>query len=123
MLVIHLLSLNGLLLYFRLLLIPPNIKIYNTNMATLHSLVTLSNSTAIRLTPPGAHGGMDITLQNVNATGYIYIGGEGVNASSYGFRILPNHSISFELSSNDALYAISSVDAMNVAMIQISLEP
>lgn len=92
-------------------------------MTTAHSLVTLSNSTATRLTPPGAHGGMDITLQNVNATGYIYIGGEGVTASSYGFRILPNHSISFELASNDALYAISSVDAMSVAMIQISLEP
>ncbi len=92
-------------------------------MATAHSLVTLSNSTATRLTPPGAHGGMDVTLQNVNATGYIYIGGLGVTSGSYGFRILPNHSISFELASNDALYAISSVDAMNVAMIQISLEP
>ena len=92
-------------------------------MATAHSLVTLSNSTATRLTPPGAHGGMDITLQNVNATGYVYIGGEGVTSGSYGFRILPNHSISFELASNDALYGISSIDAMNVAMIQISLEP
>ena len=90
---------------------------------TLHSLVTLSNSTATRMTPPGAHGGMDITLQNVNATGYIYIGGEGVTSSNYGFRILPNHSISFELSSPDALYAVSSIDAMNVAMIQIGLEP
>jgi hypothetical protein len=92
-------------------------------MATAHSVVTLSDSTATRLTPPGAHGGMDITLQNVNATGYIYIGGEGVTSSNYGFRILPNHSISFELASNDSLYAISSVNSMNVAMIQISLEP
>jgi len=90
---------------------------------TQHSLTVLSNTTATRMTPPGAHGGMDITLQNVNATGYIYIGGEGVTSSNYGFRILPNHSISFELSSSDALYAISSVDAMNIAMIQISLEP
>ena len=90
---------------------------------TMHSLVTLSNSTATRMTPPGAHGGLDFTLQNVNATGYIYIGGEGVTSSNYGFRILPNHSISFELSSPDALYALSSIDAMNVAMIQIGLEP
>jgi hypothetical protein len=90
---------------------------------TQHSLTALSNATATRMTPPGSHGGMDITLQNVNTTGYIYIGGEGVTSSSYGFRILPNHSISFELSSNDALYAISSVDAMNIAMIQIGLEP
>jgi len=90
---------------------------------TQHSLATLSNTSATRMTPLGAHGGIDITLQNVNATGYIYIGGEGVISSNYGFRILPNHSISFELSSNDALYAISSVDAMNIAMIQIGLEP
>ena len=92
-------------------------------MATAHSLVTLSNSTATRLTPLGAHGGLDVTLQNVNSTGYIYVGGEGVTSGSYGFRILPNHSISFELASNDALYALSSVNSMNVAMIQISLEP
>jgi hypothetical protein len=92
-------------------------------MATAHSLVTLSDSSATRLTPLGAHGGLDFTIQNVNATGYIYIGGEGVTSSNYGFRILPNHSISFELVSNDALYATSSVNSMNVAMIQIGLEP
>ena len=90
---------------------------------TQHSLTTLSNSTATRITPPGAHGGLDITIQNVNSTGYVYIGGEGVTSSNYGFRIMPNHSISFELSSPDSLYAISSVDAMNIAIIQINLEP
>ena len=92
-------------------------------MATAHSLVTLSDTSATRLTPVGAHGGLDFTIQNVNATGYIYVGGEGVTSSNYGFRILPNHSISFELASNDAFYATSSVNAMNVAMIQINLEP
>jgi hypothetical protein len=92
-------------------------------MATAHSLVTLSDTTATRLTPLGAHGGLDFTIQNVNATGYIYVGGEGVTSSNYGFRILPNHSISFELASNDALYALSSVNSMNAATIQISLEP
>ena len=92
-------------------------------MATAHSLVTLSNSSATRLTPLGAHGGLDVTIQNVNATGYIYVGGEGITSSNYGFRILPNHSISFELASNDALYALSSVNSMSAATIQISLEP
>ncbi len=86
-------------------------------------LTTLSNSSATRLTPPGAHSGMDITLQSVNSTGYIYVGGEEVTELSYGFRILPNHSISFELASNDALYAISSINSMKVAVIQIGLEP
>jgi hypothetical protein len=97
-------------------------KWYNQNM-TLHSLTTVSNSSATLLTPPGAHSGMDITLQNVNPSGYIYVGGEGVTSSNYGFRIMPNHSISFELASNDALYAISSANSMNVAIVQIGLEP
>lgn len=92
-------------------------------MATAHLLVTLSDTTATRLTPLGAHGGLDFTIQNVNATGYIYVGGEGITSSNYGFRILPNHSISFELASNDALYALSSVNSMSAATIQISLEP
>lgn len=88
-----------------------------------HSLTTLSNTTTTRLTPLGTHSGMDITLQNANDAGHIYIGtDETVSSTSYGFRIMPNHSISFELAGYDALYAISEVDAMQVAMIQIALE-
>lgn len=89
---------------------------------TQHSLFTLSNTEDTRLTPLGSHSGMDITLQNVNATGYIYLGAEGVSSTNYGFRILPNHSISFELPGNDPLYAISSINGMNLAVIEINLE-
>jgi hypothetical protein len=73
-----------------------------------HSLVTLSNTSATKLTPNGKHSGMDITLQNVNESGYIYIGGEAVTSTNYGFRIMPNHSFSIELNGNDAIYAIAS---------------
>jgi hypothetical protein len=90
---------------------------------TQHSLTTLSNTSATRLTPLGAHGGLDFTIQNVNETGYIYIGSEGVTSSNYGFRISPNQSISFELASPDFLYAISSIDAMIAATLQTNLEP
>ncbi len=89
---------------------------------TQHSLTTLSNSTATRLTPNGTHSGMDITLQNVNTSGYIYIGGEGVTSLDYGFRIMPNHSISFELPEKNVLYAISEIDDAKLAMIHIGLE-
>ena len=87
---------------------------------TQHVLQSVG-TTAVRLTPNGSHSGMDITLQNVNASGYIYIGGEGVTTTSYGFRILPNHSISFELSGEDALYAIAE-STLNLAIIKIALE-
>ena len=88
---------------------------------TQHSLTTLSNTTAVRLTPNGTHSGMDITLQNVNATGYVYLGASDVSTTNYGFRIMPNHSISFELPSLDALYAIGST-SMNLAIMQTGLE-
>jgi hypothetical protein len=89
---------------------------------TTHRLQALNTSEAIRLTPNGDHSGMDITLQNVNPSGYIYVGGEGITSSDYGFRIMPNHSISFELPGYDALYALSSAAGMNLAILQTGLE-
>jgi hypothetical protein len=89
---------------------------------TAHRIQVLGNTEAVRLTPNGDHSGMDITLQNVNPSGYIYVGGEGVSSSSYGFRIMPNHSISFELPGYDALYAIASAADMNLAILQTGLE-
>ena len=87
-----------------------------------HQIIALSDEGAVRLTPNGKHGGIDITLQNVNASGYIYIGGdETVSLTNYGYRILPNHAISFELPSTDALYAISSAP-MNIAIMTTALE-
>ncbi len=87
-----------------------------------HSLVTLSNTSATRLTPNGKHSGMDITLQNVNETGYIYLGGEGVTSSNYGFRIMPNHSFSIELNGNDPIYAIASTNGLSLAVLKARLE-
>jgi hypothetical protein len=87
-----------------------------------HSIVALTSETPVRLTPNGRHGGMDITLQNVNDSGYIYVGANDIlSSSNYGFRILPNHSVSFELPSLDALYAIGST-SMNLAVMQTGLE-
>lgn len=90
-------------------------------MAT-HSLITLSDSTATRLVPTGIHSGIDITIQSVSSSGYIYIGGEDVSASSYGYRIMPNHAISLELPGPDSLYAVASEDGMPVAILRTGLE-
>jgi hypothetical protein len=90
-------------------------------MATTHALVALNSSTAVRLTPAGTHSGLDFTVQNANNSGYIYLGGEGVTTSNYGFRILPNHSISFELPSKDHIYAVAST-SLNAAVISMGLE-
>lgn len=104
---------------------PPYIgqNMYYNIVMTAHILHTLSNTTVTRLTPNGTHSGMDFTIQNVNDTGFIYIGGtESVSSTDYGFRILPNHSISFELPPKDALFAIASANGMKAAVLSMNLE-
>jgi hypothetical protein len=89
---------------------------------TLHAHTTLSNTTATRLTPNGLHSGMDITIQNIHESAYVYIGGEGVTASDYGYRIAPGSAFSVELPGTNALYAISNVPSSKVAILQTGLE-
>lgn len=87
-----------------------------------HLVITLSNEEPTRLTPNGVHSGMDITIQNINTTGYVYVGGEGLTSSSFGYRIAPDHAISFELPGGDSLYALSSEDEMSIAVLKTNLE-
>jgi len=95
--------------------------VYNSLM-TVHSLTTLSSTTATRLTPLGIHSGMDVTLQNVDNLAYVYVGGEGVTALNYGYRITPGHAISWELPGKDALYAITDTNGSKLAVLRTSLE-
>jgi hypothetical protein len=74
------------------------------------------------LTPNGIHSGMDITIQNVHETAYVYVGAEGVSSSNYGYRIAPGHAISWELPGRDALYAISNTNNSKLAVIKTNLE-
>ena len=88
-----------------------------------HNLINLSNSTATLLSPYGTHSGVDITIQNVNVDGYIYIGANNaVVSTDYGYRISPNSAVSFELPGTDALYAIGSTTELKAAVITINLE-
>lgn len=89
---------------------------------TTHALITLDNVAPTRLSPAGIHSGCDLTVQNVNASGYVYLGNSSVSSLSYGFRILPNHSVSFELPGKDAMYAVSSSDNMQIAVMITNLE-
>ena len=89
---------------------------------TQHAVTTLSNTTATRLTPNGLHSGMDITIQNVHASAIVYIGGEEVTSSSFGYRLSPGAAWSVELSGKDAIYAISNTNGSQVAVLQTSLE-
>ena len=89
---------------------------------TQHALIQLVTQTATRLTPNGLHSGMDITIQNLNDTAYVYLGGEGVNSEDFGYRLSPGQAWSIELPCQDALYAISSVNDSYIAILKTGLE-
>jgi hypothetical protein len=89
---------------------------------TIHAITVLSDVTATRLTPNGMHSGMDITIQNVDGSAFVYLGGEGVTASSYGYRLAPGTAWSIELPGRDALYAITDIDESQVAVLKTNLE-
>lgn len=91
-------------------------------MATYHELLTLSNTTATELTPGANHSGLDLTVQNVDETANIYIGGNGVTASSYGFKLEPGDAFSIELNPRDRLYVISDTNESNAALLRVFLE-
>jgi hypothetical protein len=65
---------------------------------------------------------MDITIQNTHASAIVYIGGEGVTSSSFGYRLSPGAAWSIELSGRDSIYAISDTNGSKVAVLQTSLE-
>jgi hypothetical protein len=65
---------------------------------------------------------MDVTIQNVDDSAYVYLGGEGVTASDYGYRLAPGSAWSVELPGLDALYAITDTNSSKVAIIKMGLE-
>jgi hypothetical protein len=50
---------------------------------TTHAIVALNNATPTLVSPNGTHSGCDITVQNINESGYVYVGGAGVTTTSY----------------------------------------
>ena len=91
-------------------------------MATQHGLTALSNVTATLVTTPGIHSGADVTIQNVDETAIVYLGGEGVTSTDYGFKLTAGAAWSVELSGNDHIYAISDTNASEVAVLKVNLE-
>lgn len=78
--------------------------------------------TPTKITPDGTHSGMDITIQNTNTSGNVYVGSHDVTKTNFGYRILPNHAISFELSGMDDLYLVADSAGMYAAVLKVKLE-
>ena len=91
-------------------------------MAVTHNLIQLSNSTPTPVSVTGNHAGRDITIQNISDTAYVYIGGEGVSTSNYGYMIDAQSAWSVELRAGDVIHAVSSENGSYVAVLQVGLE-
>jgi len=88
-----------------------------------HQIFTVGNTTPLRITPAGTHSGLDVTIQNVHTTDYVYVGVDNtLTTSNYGYRIMPNHAISFELPGGDDLFIIGSGSSSAAAVIITGLE-
>lgn len=89
---------------------------------TGNRIVALSTTSAVLLSPPTVHSGVDITVQNINASGYVYIGGSNLTSGNYGFRIDPSHAISIELNGKDDLYGLASTSGLSASVLTTNLE-
>lgn len=87
-----------------------------------HAKIAVGNETPYRLSPAGTHSGVDITVQNLSATEYIYLGGSDVSFFNFGYRLAPGHAFSIELPGTDALYAISLNGLVQAAVLMSNLE-
>jgi len=88
---------------------------------TIHRLYEVG-ITPTKITPDGTHSGMDITIQNVDITHNVYIGADGVTSTNYGYKLIPGHGWSVELSGMDDLYICGDQDGQFAAVIKVKLE-
>ena len=91
-------------------------------MAIKQKVHTLLSSEAILVSPIGVHAGVDITIQNLSETDYVYIGSEEVTSESFGYRLNPGSAWSIELSGRDSIHITTDVDGTNAAVLMLGLE-
>ena len=91
-------------------------------MATTHGNYTLYYNQQTLVSPYGTHSGADITIQNLSDSEYVFIGGDGVNDESFGYRLAPGTAFSVELTGKSPLYVTSSADNVYIAVLTTSLE-
>jgi len=101
-------------------------------MALSHAIVALNSSTATALnTDPILSNSVTgesyptwafatVSVQNIDGSATVYIGGSGVTSSSYGISLAPGASATLDsLGQNEVIYAISS-GSSSVAVLKVT---
>jgi hypothetical protein len=98
-------------------------------MAIIHTLLSLSNTTAVTLEPTPTEvvvnsetyptwNSFSMSIQNVHASAVVYLGGPDVTSSSYGVKLVPGSVISFDMFNKDTnLFAISDTNNSQVGLL------
>lgn len=89
-------------------------------MAITHEMFEIDSSAAVAITPTN-HAGRDVTIQNLNSSGYLYLGGPNVTTTNFGYRLAPNSAWSIELRQDETVYAIGSTGIL-VSTLMAGLE-
>lgn len=85
-----------------------------------HNLVNISNVSATTLDiSENIKSSFTLIVQNVNPTGYLYLGNSGITSTNYGFRVSPNQAFTIELPSSVNLYSLASDAGMQAAVMEI----
>jgi hypothetical protein len=83
-----------------------------------HKTFTLNNTKPVRVGPKSPHSGVVLTVQNLDESEFVYVGvNDKLSTTNYGFKVLPNISISFELSGKDTVFAIGSASSVQVSAV------
>lgn len=89
-----------------------------------HSHITLSDATpALALFDDGdeVHYEVSFSVQNIDGTAVVYIGGAGVSSTDYGVKLSPGSKIDFtRMPRYPGIYAISSVNNSKIAVMRTS---
>jgi hypothetical protein len=90
---------------------------------TQHAIVVLSDTTPTLVSQEGkVFLGEDLTIQNIDGSAEVFVGGPDVSTTSYGFKLAPGGAISFEVPARDKIYVISDTDESEVAVLRLGLE-
>lgn len=85
-----------------------------------NQLKAVSNSSATSLDiAESIRSSYTLVVQNINSSGYIYLGNSSITSSLYGFKLYPGQSFTIELPARSTMYAIASASNMSVAVMEI----
>jgi len=87
-------------------------------MAVTHARVSVG-TTATKLTSDyDGKDGQTINVQNPSASTTVYLGGEGVTTTDYGFALAVGTSFSIELQDDEKLYGVVATSTQTVNIIR-----